>query len=107
VYLKVKGIILNYDKTKTANDYAYRFNDDFFGATGTNGMAYANNYYVTKVLNSYSDAQGTNEIGTYYIPLVKATKAMKAGHLYNLTFDLSKAVTLEGGEGVFDGATIE
>ncbi len=99
VYLEIHGAIL-YMSEPAEPDWNYKFAQEFEGATGDCQFTNFNNYYATQVLNH------DEYLGHYLVPLVKAKKELKAGGRYRLTFDLSKAVTIESGAVVFDGATI-
>ena len=99
VYLEIHGAIL-YMSEPSESSWNDKFAQDFEGATGDCQFTNFNNYYATQVLNH------DEYLGHYLVPLVKAKKELKAGGRYRLTFDLSKAVTIESGAVVFDGATI-
>ena len=99
VYLEIHGAIL-YMSEPDETGWTDKFAQEFEGATGDFQFTNVNNYYATQVLNH--DAY----LGHYLIPLVKAKKILKAGGRYRLTFDLSKAVTIESAAVVFAGATV-
>ena len=99
VYAEIRGIMINVavpddfdtlDETIVGSDASWKwhFNN-------------VNNAEATQILNH------DDYIGSYYVPLVSDKKELKAGKRYNLTFELSQAVTIETGKPVFDGATIE
>ena len=98
VYLEVHGVVLN---LPTANDWS-TFDESFMGVDASRWhLTKVNNYWITQSLN-----QADYNV-SYLIPLEKATKELEGGNLYNLTFNLAKAVTIENGGCIFDGAEIE
>ena len=99
VYAEIHGILLYRNDPTTTFDKS--FNEEFEGSTGSWELTNVNNAWVTQLLNH------EDYVGSYLVPLVKAKKELKAGKRYNLTFDLSKAVTVDSGDAVFQGAIVE
>lgn len=98
VYLEIHGIVLNLPEL---SDFSTLDETYVGGLQAQWSLTNINNYYITQTLNS------SDKIVSYLVPLEKATKELKGGKLYNLTFNLAKTVSLNTGLCIFDGAEIE
>lgn len=100
VYAKIEGVVLQFNDASDPES----IDEAPLGWTAyENVMTLPNNYYITKQLN--------DNIVSYLVPLTvasgKSKKVLKAGHRYNLTFNLAEAVSTKNGQHIFKSEEVD
>lgn len=111
VYAEIHGVIFNETSDVPGGPYRngdpsdadyndFTYTDEFWGGGNWDSLDPLNNARLTQCLNHAAN------LCTFQIPLTKTTKQLEAGKVYNLTFDLSQAVSEDFPDGVFSGVVI-